>query len=227
MKLFCTEVSTTSRPVLMFAAEHPTPLDIEIVDLYAGAHLSDAYTALNPNQAVPVLVDGDLVLPECSAILKYLADRTGASAYPGDLEARARVNAAMDWFNTGFYRDFGYGLVYPAAFPDRYALPDPAAQQQMTRIARTRSERWLSILDRHMLGENREFVCGFGPTLADFLGAAYVTVGDWIGFDFTPWPNVERWIDRMRARPALLALFSAHDALAAEMRVQIDGRAAA
>ena len=23
----------------------------------------------------------------------------------------------MDWFNTEFYRDFGYGLVYPQIFP--------------------------------------------------------------------------------------------------------------
>ena len=23
----------------------------------------------------------------------------------------------MDWFNTNFYRDFGYGIVYPQIFP--------------------------------------------------------------------------------------------------------------
>ena len=227
MKLYCTTTSTSSRPVLMFAAEHHLPLELEPVDLMAGAHLSDAYAAINPNQAIPVLVDGDLVLPECSAILKYLADRTGSPTYPAEPVDRARVNAAMDWFNTGFYRDFGYGLVYPAAFPDRLALPDPVAGRLQSEFGRRCAERWLSILDRHMLGDQREFVCGRGPTLADYLGVAYVTLGDWIGFDFAPWPNVKQWIARLRARPGLRASFAAHDAFSAAMRERIAGRAAA
>jgi hypothetical protein len=33
--------------------------------------------------------------------------------------ARARTNALIDWFNTGFYRSFGYGLIYPQALPDQ------------------------------------------------------------------------------------------------------------
>ena len=133
----------------------------------------------------------------------------------------------MDWFNTGFYRDFGYGVVYPAAFPERIGLPDPAARALQVELGRRGAERWLSILDRHTLGPEREFVCGAGPTLADYLGASYVTLGDWIGFDFRPWPNVERWIARMRARPALRPVFAEHDAFAADMRRRIAGPAAA
>ena len=63
MKLYGTPTSTACRPVLMFAADHHLPLDLEPVDLFAGEHLGEAYTALNPNQAVPLLIDGDLVLP--------------------------------------------------------------------------------------------------------------------------------------------------------------------
>ena len=227
MKLYYEPSSTTCRPIMLFAAEQEIALDYHYVDLMRGEHLQPPYAELNPNKAVPLLVDGDFRLTECSAILKYLADLSGSPAYPADLRMRARVNAAMDWFNTGFYRDFGYGLVYPAAFPDRLALPDPAARALQAESGRRRSERWLSILDRHMLGGEREFVCGPGPTLADYLGAAYVTVGDWIGFDFSAWPNVERWIARMRARPALRPQFVAHDAHAAAMRERIAGRAAA
>ena len=64
MKLYCQPTSTSSRPVLMFAAEHHLPLKVEPVDLYSGAHLTEAFARLNPNRAVPVLVDEDLVLPE-------------------------------------------------------------------------------------------------------------------------------------------------------------------
>ena len=75
---------------------------------------------------MPVLEDGDFRLTESSAILKYLADKVDSPAYPKDLQKRARVNEMMDWLNTGFYRDFGYGLVYPQIFPHHKRRSDEA-----------------------------------------------------------------------------------------------------
>ena len=49
MKLYYHPVSTTSRIVMMFAAEEGVDLDYEVVDLLTGAHLQPAYTAINPN----------------------------------------------------------------------------------------------------------------------------------------------------------------------------------
>ena len=210
----------------MFAAEHHMALQLETVDIFAGAQQSAAYAAINPNQAVPVLVDGDLVLPECSAILKYLADSIGSPTYPAGAKDRARTNAAMDWFNTGFARDFAYGLVYPLAFPERHGLPDPAARALAIAQARARAERWLGILDQAMLGPHHEFVCGAGPTLADYLGAAYVTAGELIGFDVSRWPNVERWLACMAWRPALREPFAAFRAFAIGVRSRVVAEAA-
>ena len=39
------------------------------------------------------------------------------AAYPKDLKKRAKVNELMDWFNTHFYHDYAYGVVYPQVFP--------------------------------------------------------------------------------------------------------------
>jgi glutathione S-transferase len=167
---------------------------------------------------VPVLVEDGFVLTECSAILKYLAEQVGSPTYPSEPRQRARVNAAMDWFNTGFYRDFGYGLVYATALPQFYGLSDPAAHALMVAEVRPRARRWLDVLDRHMLGEARAFVCGDCPTLADYLGVAYVTAGDWIGFDWTPWPNVVRWVAALRARPGCRETFAHYDAWTASLR---------
>ena len=92
-------------------------LDYQVVDLMTGEHLGPAYASINPSKLVPMLEDGDFRLTESSAILKYLADKVGSAAYPKDLQKRARVNETMDWLNTGFYRDFGYGLRLSAAVP--------------------------------------------------------------------------------------------------------------
>lgn len=213
MKLHYDPISTTSRPVTMLAHELGLELDLAPVNLFAGDHKAATFAALNPNRAVPVLEDGDFVLTEGSAILKFLAE--GHALYPAEPRARARVNALMDWFNTGFYRDFGYGLVYAQTLPD-YRL-DGAAQCETVRRAEARSRMWLEILDRHWLGGSA-WLCGEAPTIADLLGGAYVTLADWIDYDLSPYPNVVRWLDALRARPSWAAAHEGWAGLIAMLR---------
>ncbi len=199
MKLYFHPVSTTSRPVMLFAADEGIELETEVVDLFTGAHKQPGYTALNPSQQVPLLVDGDFRLSESSAILKYLADKKGSAAYPKDLQQRARVNERMDWFNTGLYRDLGYQVIYTQTLPD-HKREDPAAQAGTIAFGRERSRRWLGILDQDIIGNN-DFVCGAQVSLADYLGIGMITLGDVIRIDYSPWKNVSRWIATMKARP--------------------------
>jgi glutathione S-transferase len=215
MKLYYDPISTTSRPIVLFLAEHPLPVELSTVSLFAGENQEPAYAAINPNQAVPTLVDGDFVLTESSAILKHLAELAGA-AYPKAPQARARVNQLMDWFNTGLYRDFGYNLIYPQVLPD-YRFDNPATQADVLARAAQRAAKWLRILDTCYLAE-AGYLCGDEPTIADYLGACYVTLGDWIGYDLSPYPNVSRWLKAMRARPSWDATHGAFDALVAQMR---------
>ena len=105
-------VSTTSRPVVHFAADNNIALDYQVVDLFTGEHMGEAYAKLNPNKMVPMLEDGDFRLTESSAILKYIADKVNSPSYPKDLKKRAKINAMMDWFNTGLY--WAYGIDGPA-----------------------------------------------------------------------------------------------------------------
>src|SRR4051812_48334064 len=101
MKLYADAISTTCRPVLFFIAESGAPVEMHHVDLFTGAHRQPEFAAINPSRAVPVLQDDDLLLTESSAILKYLADKMNSPAYPKDLKKRAKINAMMDWLNTG------------------------------------------------------------------------------------------------------------------------------
>ena len=59
MKLYYHPVSTTSRPVVLFATESGIDLEYEVVDLFTGAHYQPEYAAINPSRQVPVLEDGD------------------------------------------------------------------------------------------------------------------------------------------------------------------------
>ena len=200
MKLYYHPVSTTCRPIMMFADEAGIALDFQLVDLFTGAHLKPEFAAVNPSCQVPVLDDDGFRLSESSAILKYLAEKVGSAAYPKDLRARARVNERMDWFNTGLYRDLGYGVIYPQCLPT-HKRPDERVQAAILAWGREKSRSWLQVLDAQVLGSN-PYVCGQELTIADYFGAALLTVGEVVHLDYRPWPNVQRWLEAMKARPS-------------------------
>jgi glutathione S-transferase len=205
MKLYFHPVSTTSRPIALFAADYAIDLEYQVVDLFTGEHVQPAFTAINPHQAVPVLEDGDFRLTESSAILKYLAEKSGAPAYPRDVQQRARVNERMDWFNTSLSRELCYGFLYPQLMPT-HLRADANAQRHTLDWARRNVVRWLDVLNEHWLGGDNRFVCGERITIADYLGIAQVTVGEAAHLDYSRWPNVARWIARMKDRPTWAAV---------------------
>jgi glutathione S-transferase len=198
MKLYYHPVSTTSRPIVLFAAESGINLDLEVVDLFTGAQYKPEYAAINPSSQVPVLDDGDFRLTESSAILKYLADKVGSPAYPKDLRMRARVNERMDWFNTGFYRDFSYGYVYPQIFPFM-RRSDDAVQAGTIAYGREKALFWLKVLDSGLIGTQNRFLCGNDISLADYLGSIMILAGEAIGLTLSAYPNISRWFGSMKA----------------------------
>lgn len=217
MKLYCDPISTTSRPVMLFAADHGLELEIEHVDLLSRQNQEADYLSLNPNGIVPYLVDGEFRLGESAAILRYLADRIGSSAYPTELKARARVNEALDWFNTNFHEYFCLFTVYP-----NFGIPrdlDPTIAQGIVAYGEEHAPRWLKILDQHMIGD-RDFVCGKQISLADYLGASFATLGEAVAYDFGPYPNVQRWIANMKARPAWDMTFAGFNGFVSALRSQ-------
>jgi glutathione S-transferase len=196
LKLYMHPVSTVSRPVRLFIAEKKLPVVEQMVDLMTGEHHQPAYVAINPNKAVPALEDGDFRLTESSAILKYLAARFEAPEYPKDLQERAKIDSAMDWFNTGFYKDFGYGLLYPQIFPHHKR---PTDDQHAGTIAwgKEKVKNWLTVLDKDLLG-SRSYVANDRISIADYFGVCLITAGEIVGCAFSGYPNVQRWIGNMK-----------------------------
>ena len=197
MKIYYHPVSTTSRPLMLFAQENALPVEFQVVDLMKGEHVQPPYEKINPSKLVPVLEDGDFRLTESSAILKYLADKVSSPAYPKDLKQRAKVNEMMDWLNTQFYREYGYGFIYPQIFPNN-KRPSDAAQKACLEWSKERAQNWMKLLDQHWIGPKNQYLCGNQVTIADYLGASYVTLGEIVRCDFSPYPNIQRWLANMR-----------------------------
>ncbi len=217
MKLHFHPVSTSSRPVVLLCMEANIAIDMSVVDLMTGAHMKKEYLDLNPSGQVPVLEDGDFVLTESSAILKYLAEKVDSPTYPKDLKTRARINERMDWFNTGFGREFAYHMIYPQLFP-HHARKHETAQLQTVEWGRDKCEQqWFKVLDQSIIGKNK-FVCGDAITIADYFGAEMVASGDLVGVSLKKFPNVERWMNTMRALPSWKKVNEATDGFAASLK---------
>jgi glutathione S-transferase len=209
MKLYMHPVSTGARPVLLLIAENNIPCEEVLVDMMKGEHHQPPYSELNPNRMIPMLDDDGFQLTESSAIMKYIADKFELAVYPKDLKQRARVNEAMDWLNTQFYRDFGYGLVYPQLFPNHKRRSDEA-HGGCIEWGKKGAQRWLQVLDTHWLGQGKTYLCGDAITIADYFGACLVSIGELVGCDFADYPNIRRWLAEMRklkSWPAVNAVF--------------------
>jgi glutathione S-transferase len=198
MKIYYHPVSTTSRPLLLFCMENGIDVDFQVVDLMTGEHMQPSYTEINPNKLVPVLEDGDFRLTESSAILKYLAEKAGSPTYPKDLKQRARVHEMMDWINTQLCRDFAYGVVYPQIFPT-HKRPSDEQHKGTIAWAKERAKTWMKVLDQNILGTKNKYLCGDQITIADYYGAAFVSLAEFIRCDFKAYPNVNRWYEKMKA----------------------------
>jgi glutathione S-transferase len=197
IKLYYSPASTTSLSVLMFLAESKIPFEGILVDITTGEQHQPAFQRINPRGLVPVLVDGDFVLTESSAILKYLGDKYESPFYPRDPQMRARIHERLDWVITDVARELGYNLVYPQLFAHHAR---PAGQDATIAWGKQKCEQYLALFDTHGVGNNK-YLCGDTLTIADFFAAEQFNTGQLIGSNYSEYPNIERWFATMRSLP--------------------------
>ena len=152
------------------------------------------YLALNPNGMVPTLVDGAFTLWEANAIMQYLADKAGSTElFPHDPQKRADVVRWQCWELTHFNKAFGTLAFEIVAKPGLNIGP---ADSELVSTALTSLARFAPVLESHL--EGRTFIVGDGITLADYSMIPLEGYRGKVPFDWTPYPNVNRYFDRVR-----------------------------
>jgi len=127
------------------------------------------------------------------------------------------VDEAIEWFYSNFYKDHGYGLIYPQLFP-HHKRPTDEAQAGAVAWGKEKAQHWLGILDRDLIGPSRKFLCGDKPTIADYVGAELVTLGELVHCTYKDYPNVRRWIDNMKALKYWAQVHEVADGFAASLK---------
>ena len=98
LQVYLDPCTVNSRKVLAGLELVGMPYELKHVDYFTGEQKKPEFLGINPNGAVPAVVDGDLALSESNAILQYTADLIGAEKhYPKDLKQRADINRWLLW----------------------------------------------------------------------------------------------------------------------------------
>jgi len=193
IKLYMNLISPNVRRVRLTAAVLGIELEEKKLDLAKGEQKSPDYLALNPNGAIPTLVDGDLVLTESRAIMQYLASMKPESGLlPLDERARADVTRWQFWDSSHFSPPLG------TLFFQKFVRPmidksEPDSQKIDEALISFR--RFGAVLNGRL--DNRQYVVGSSLTLADLTLASSLMYAKQTEAPLSEFPNIEAWFSRI------------------------------
>lgn len=153
------------------------------------------YRQKNPNGLVPTLEDGELVLWESNAIVRYLAARYGEGRlYPDDPTVRAGADKWMDWTTSSFaapFRPLFWGMLRtPVEQRDEHAIG----------AALARCGELLRIPERALA--ERPYLSGDAFAMGDIPLGCFIYGWFEMPIERPELPHLAAWYARLRERPA-------------------------
>jgi GST-like protein len=177
------------------------------IDIFGGQQFSAEFEKLNPNAKVPVIVDDEgpggkpYTVFESGAILLYLADKT-LRLLPTDMVARYDVIQWLMVQMTGVGPMSGQ-LVHFVRFA-------PGGNEYARSRYATQMHRLFEVIDARLGAV--PFLGGASYSIADIATFPWLRLADvLLGAAKSKYPNVQRWVDTIAARPAVIRALAAVD----------------
>ncbi|HKA70384.1 MAG TPA: glutathione S-transferase N-terminal domain-containing protein [Xanthobacteraceae bacterium] len=174
------------------------PYRVIPVNIAKGEQFRPEFLAISPNNRMPAIVDPagpggqPISVFESGAILQYLGRKTG-QFYPADERARVAVDEWLAWQvgNLGPIAGQTHHFRLYAPEPMRYA------------VARFTDEcnRLYGVMNRRLA--EHPYLAGDAYTIADMACVGWASRWERQGQDPSQFPHVKRWLDAVRARPAV------------------------
>ncbi|SNS45643.1 Glutathione S-transferase [Sphingomonas laterariae] len=207
MKIIGSYVSPYVRKVLACLALKGLDYEIDPITPFFG---NDGFGEISPLRRIPVLIDGDLVLCDSSAICAYLDEAyPGHPLLPADVKDRARARWLEEFADTRMGDVFIWGLFYQRfVHPAVWGEPGDAA-----RVERTLAEDAPAVLDYlETLAPAQGFLFG-DIGLADIAIASFLRNAAYVGFavDAARWPLTAAFVERVLAHDSLAHLLPFED----------------
>ena len=153
------------------------------------------YLELNPNGRIPTIVDhdnDDFVVFESGAILIYLAEKAGA-LLPTDVKGRSLVMQWLMFQMGGIGPMMGQANVFYRYAPQKIPYAIDRYQREVRRL--------FEVLDKRLV--DNEYLAG-DYSIADIATWSWVRGYKWSGVSIDGLEHLERWLDVIGKRPAVL-----------------------
>ncbi len=172
------------------------PYQIQRIDITRGEQHAPEFVAISPNGKIPAITDEDgpdgapINLFESGAILLYLAEKTGQLL---SADARERIETTQ-WL---MFQMGGLGPMLGQAHHFLRFAPDiiPYAIERYSKEA----VRLYTVLDSRLGG--RDWIAGSSYSIADIACFPWIARHEWQGIDLARYPGIQRWFERIAARP--------------------------
>jgi glutathione S-transferase len=195
MQLYDFAFSPNCRKVRAVAYELGITLEYKPIDLLQGEQKSPAYLARNPMGRVPVLQDGDLVLWESTAIIRYLAAAT--DLVPTERRVAAEVDRWIAWQLA--HLQPAMSKVAFQRIVKRLTRQGPP-DEEIVAAGTAEFATMTAVLDGALA--RREYVAG-PLSIADFALAAHYSLTRACELSLDGFPRVESWLTRMVERDSM------------------------
>ena len=200
---FYTYRTSNGRKVSIMLEETGLDYNLFVIDITSGEQDLATFREINPNGRIPAIVDLDgpeglpLKLFESGAILLYLAEKTRLFL-PKDL---ARTWCSIKWLS---WQISNLGPSFGQAFHFLHQLPLGLKTEDIDygqHLYVDQVRRLFAIMNDHL--KETTFFAGENYTIADISIFPWIALHGWIGVPLSNTPNLQRWYENVRQRPAV------------------------
>ncbi|MEO1747464.1 MAG: glutathione S-transferase N-terminal domain-containing protein [Pseudomonadota bacterium] len=183
--------------ITIMLEELGVPYEINWINIGKGDQFQPDFLKIAPNNRMPAIIDPEgpdgepISVFESAAILQYLGRKFG-QFYPTDERARVEVEQWVMWQMGGLGPMAGQAHHFRQYAPEQV----PYAINRYTNEV----NRLYGVMDRRLA--DRDFLAG-DYSIADMASIGWVVPHERQGQDLNDFPNLKRWFEAMKARPAV------------------------
>lgn len=188
--------------VLQFLEETGLSYRTIPVNISKGEQFDGSFLKISPNNKIPAIVDLDplqdnepIAIFESGAILLYLAEKSGRFI-ADDIKGRADVLQWLFWQMGGLGPMAGQNLHFAQYAPEQ--LPY-AIKRYLNETARL-----FKVMDSQLA--KQEFLAG-DYSIADMASYPWVNIHARLQQNLDDYPNLQRWYEQIKARPATISAY--------------------
>ncbi|MGH6988964.1 MAG: glutathione S-transferase N-terminal domain-containing protein [Stellaceae bacterium] len=183
--------------VTLFLEETEIPYEIHPVNIGKGDQFKRDFLKISPNNRMPAIIDNapadggaPISVFESGAILLYLAEKTGKFIAP-DLRGRVEVLEWLFWQMGGLGPMAGQNNHFAHYAPEKIPYAIDRYVKETARL--------FAVMDGRL--GNHAFLAG-DYSIADMACYPWTTAYARMGQNIDDFPNLKRWQDTIKARPA-------------------------